>query len=342
MKMKKKMVIIFYMVSAIIALACIFCIVDMKRVEAKEEPIFAIQTDVVNDGGSTIYMGLGYKIINYVKPTSPPFVSIAKIGTWFMKYNNPFRTDIEYIDSQFIGTIIEVGEKYIIVTPDEGEEELKSSDQIEVGITSSDEAKVGRKVEVTYTGEIMESYPAKVNAINVIYLEEVEAEEMEAKLQLINESSSQKVENINPNVTEKEATDVVTWEYTGEVVADDSAKDLSRPIYGFEFQLTYSEEDDSFYAEPGMGDCDKIKYYTISNNKIIIAVDAEETISYNFYAIHFNRNPLTTEPENWCENYDEGAKITKEGDTNFIELKFNKNYAKGELKNLDISFGKID
>ncbi|MBE5936507.1 MAG: DUF3221 domain-containing protein [Lachnospiraceae bacterium] len=66
----------------------------------------------------------------------------------------------------FTGTIIEKGDSYVVVEPCAEEEIRKSADQISFGTEQLDKMfYVGDIVKVTYTGDIMESYPAQINAI---------------------------------------------------------------------------------------------------------------------------------------------------------------------------------
>lgn len=73
---------------------------------------------------------------------------------------------------QFVGTIIEANDNSIIVEPEEGSNERKSSDKISMKITRptngiNDFYVVGNKVKITYNGNIMESYPAQISATNI-------------------------------------------------------------------------------------------------------------------------------------------------------------------------------
>lgn len=69
----------------------------------------------------------------------------------------------------FYGKVIESHQKYILVEPNEGEEIRKTADKIEIGLGENNDAiyKVGTNVKITYTGYVMETYPAKVEAINI-------------------------------------------------------------------------------------------------------------------------------------------------------------------------------
>ncbi len=74
----------------------------------------------------------------------------------------------------FTATVLENKRTSIVVRPDEGQSELNSSDKIVVrvpidGAVLDDLSMfaVGSKVKITYGGEIMESYPAQINAYRV-------------------------------------------------------------------------------------------------------------------------------------------------------------------------------
>lgn len=75
----------------------------------------------------------------------------------------------------FEATVIETGKDYIIVEPAEGEDELKSADQIMVSKKVSSKEGVpdieeGDRVEIAYDGAIAESYPAKLGDVYSIRL----------------------------------------------------------------------------------------------------------------------------------------------------------------------------
>lgn len=73
---------------------------------------------------------------------------------------------------EFIGEIIEVNENFVIVKPDSNSVEIKSSDKIMVNIIrptngTNDFYVVGNKIKITYNGNIMETYPAQINASKI-------------------------------------------------------------------------------------------------------------------------------------------------------------------------------
>ncbi len=80
---------------------------------------------------------------------------------------------IETNTSSFFAKVIESKAKYIIVEPAEGSQERKSSDKIHIGLGKYNDAiyMVGTNLKITYNGLIMETYPAKIDAIKIEILQ---------------------------------------------------------------------------------------------------------------------------------------------------------------------------
>lgn len=73
--------------------------------------------------------------------------------------------------SVFTATITEVEDETVLVTPEEGAEELKSSDSFRLAVKdmpASYEPQVGDVIEITYTGTISEIYPAELDDIKTV------------------------------------------------------------------------------------------------------------------------------------------------------------------------------
>ena len=68
----------------------------------------------------------------------------------------------------FEATILEIGENYYLVEPVEGSQELHSADQIEVPMKNLDpslEPEVGDIIEIKHSGEILETFPARLSEV---------------------------------------------------------------------------------------------------------------------------------------------------------------------------------
>ena len=73
--------------------------------------------------------------------------------------------------NSFVGTVLEETTTYMIVEPNEDEEERKSADQIRInyGVDHRDYLYgIGRKVVIQYTGYIKETYPAQIDTDNIL------------------------------------------------------------------------------------------------------------------------------------------------------------------------------
>ena len=95
--MKKGVKIVGIILGIIILLGIIFFAIDYNRARNNEQPMFCVQIDEVNDGGSKIYLGLGYKVIDF--NTLSGFDDV-KIGTWFMNYDD-FNEERKIFDDKY-------------------------------------------------------------------------------------------------------------------------------------------------------------------------------------------------------------------------------------------------
>ena len=68
----------------------------------------------------------------------------------------------------FQATIIEVNSDTIIVEPVDGSSELNSADKFSISNDENLELQVGNLLEITYNGDIMESYPAQLGEVHNI------------------------------------------------------------------------------------------------------------------------------------------------------------------------------
>jgi len=73
--------------------------------------------------------------------------------------------------NSFVGTILEETTTYMIVEPNEDEEERKSADKIRINLGTNYRDYmygIGRKVIINYTGYIKETYPAQIDTNNIL------------------------------------------------------------------------------------------------------------------------------------------------------------------------------
>ena len=183
--MKKSIKILISIIVVLIVLWGIIFFIDYSRCSNFKEPIFVVTRDTTDDGGSGIYYGLGYKV-KIEKTISAEYgPTLVRVEMYmFDKFiagaiadinddsNDEDYKKIEEEQYEFVATIIGVYDSAILVEPEEGSNERKSSDKISMGITRptneiNDFYVVGNKVKITYNGVIMESYPAQIFATKI-------------------------------------------------------------------------------------------------------------------------------------------------------------------------------
>ena len=82
--------------------------------------------------------------------------------------NNKDKVTVCSVDSILQAEILEIFDGYYLVKPVEGSTELGSSDQIEISIKhldSSLEPQIGDVIEIIHSGEILETYPARLQDV---------------------------------------------------------------------------------------------------------------------------------------------------------------------------------
>ena len=152
--MKKWLKITLGVVGGIILLFAI----DLICIFAINRPLLAVKKD-------NVYKGLLYDTYICSEYTLP------QIKTKGAKFTCPF---IEFDDGKdnseehhFEAKVIEVHNGFIIVEPNENEEERKSSDKFHIDNKNNVKYKKGQILAITYVGGINESYPAQIGVTNI-------------------------------------------------------------------------------------------------------------------------------------------------------------------------------
>lgn len=133
--------------------------------------VIPIPSGIYKDGGTREYTTLSYKIVDWNRLTGDSTYDKTKV--YFFPNNFKSIDALWYMEEDedehsFVATVLEMNGTSVTVEPFEGEDELRSGDQIsfEVHNLADIGAEVGSMVQVIYTGGIMESYPAKINAVS--------------------------------------------------------------------------------------------------------------------------------------------------------------------------------
>ena len=128
-----------------------------------------IPSGICKDGGTRAYTALTYKIVDWNRLTGDGIYDKTKgylFPNNFKSIDQLWYLEEEKVEHSFHATIIEMNASVAVVQPLEGEEERSSSDRISFRVADFDDinAEVGSVVNVTYTGGIMETYPAQIYA----------------------------------------------------------------------------------------------------------------------------------------------------------------------------------
>lgn len=188
----------------------------------------------LNDGGSIEYRALLYTITKYHKlaPEGSNKEYIDGIGVKILdievydnidkkgvkseedeteKQNEQNPTGTTQIQNSFVGTVLEETTTYMIVEPNEDEEERKSADKIIINY-GTDHIDylfgIGRKVIINYSGYIKETYPAQIDS-NDILINGYE----EFKLEVKTSKNKDKVKVINNKELNKNNIDYNLYYY---------------------------------------------------------------------------------------------------------------------------------
>lgn len=111
---KKILKAILITLITLIALALSFFTIDYNRAKQNKPPIFCILKTAVNDGGTKIYIGCGYKVIDFKTLSG---YKAVKIGNLSMQYED-FKEEIKkFEESQTIIPQTEIKKTYYLNIP---------------------------------------------------------------------------------------------------------------------------------------------------------------------------------------------------------------------------------
>ena len=194
--MKKVLIIIGAILLLLLILSIIFFSVDYIRVQNQQNPIFAVKTDEVNDGGSIIYTGLGYKIIDYNRAVDG--YDEMKIGSIFMNYEEPKDESME--DSKLEAVVMKVYSQSLGVMGIKDNKGTQDLYTVSISNLDSSEFKEGQEVAIYFDGTVAESYPAQIFNVNKIDIikDKTQIEIPNSVLRYYNNSK----DNVSINITE--------------------------------------------------------------------------------------------------------------------------------------------
>lgn len=103
-----------------------------------------------------------YAIIDYVDPTAKIYQN-ETICTY------PKNVTTYKSGPTFIATVLDVRNKWVLVQPKETKD---LGDKVSFGIPNEEKIAIGDKIEITYTGDVMTSYPVQIKAMKIDKIKE--------------------------------------------------------------------------------------------------------------------------------------------------------------------------
>ncbi len=145
----------------------------------------------------------------------------------------------EQNEKTFFGKVIESDASYIIVEPNEDEEERKSADKISISLEKNSDTlyMIGTNVKITYDGTIMDSYPAQVKATKIELKSAENFEILFYDKQLQSDVKEQKI--IDKNETDKYDYDVYIYDGSVNIIIDGKNYSLKEAL--LENRITMEE-----------------------------------------------------------------------------------------------------
>ena len=133
--------------------------------------VVPVPTGVCNDGGTTEYTALTYKIVHWNRLTDDGVyekISIYPFPDNFQTVSALWEREADKVEQKFQATLIELNRTTAVVEPMADEWESRSGDRIAFSVADLGDigAEVGSLVEVTYVGPMMETYPAQIHAVS--------------------------------------------------------------------------------------------------------------------------------------------------------------------------------
>ena len=133
--------------------------------------VIPIPSGVYKDGGTREYTALTYKIVDWNRMTGDTIYDETRV--YFFPYNFKSIDGLWYyeedkVEHSFVATVLEINGTSVVVQPVADSAVLMSTDKVSFGTSDLEtiEVEVGSVEKVTYTGGVMESYPAQVHAIS--------------------------------------------------------------------------------------------------------------------------------------------------------------------------------
>lgn len=276
--MKKSLKITLGVIGGILLLF----IIDLICIFAINRPLFAIKQD-----NGSVYRGIFYDTYNCQEYSLPQIKAKGLKFTCADSKNNTSSKKENNDEHSFFGKVIESHSTYIIVKPNEDEEERKSSDKFRIELKENSDViyNIGTNVKITYVGYINESYPAQIGATKI----EIKSTE-DFDLVFNKKTGDVKKQIVDKNTNKQYNYNVYVWNGDVQIIIDNKTYSLEEALN--ENKITMDEiitkanrdmpnvpsYDDGGSIEYHYDNYTIIKFHTIDGNRDVYIGNEKLTI----------------------------------------------------------------
>lgn len=158
------------------------------------------------------------------------------------KQGNPI-ADNESETITFQATVIEINNDTILVKPVDGSSELNSADKFSILNDKNLELQVGNLLEITYNGDIMESYPAQLGEVyEITVIEQAEADTMWDRIPMVRVNGKLYYDT-GKESTISDHSENMDGQITSEVDGSEIPTENNQSNFGTGFGYQYGEDD---------------------------------------------------------------------------------------------------
>ena len=158
-----------------------------------------IPNGTLNDGGTRSFTALTYKIVNWHRLIDGGSQYDRTRVYWFpdnfQSLSELWSREKSNVEHTFVATVMESNGATVVVQPVEGSTVLSSADKISINTEDLEqiEVKKGSVVQVTFTGDVMETYPLQIHAIRWKLSDDLR--HMEYTDQWLDKNTAEKMDN---------------------------------------------------------------------------------------------------------------------------------------------------
>lgn len=269
--------------------------VEVKTETAYDEPVYLTPgMPVKMEAEKGGWFKIGVNVQNPSDEEKIVYVDVENVTVRISEVNEPETFLME-------AEILEIHDGSLLVEPVEGSPELNSADKIEVPVINRDtvpELQVGDIIEVSYSGQILETYPARLSdvySIRVISKKVIMREEKSREGRHSGEEGQSPEEDLSVETNTLSLNDVIMLSQYGQDLTWSDFEQYDYTEVGSGLYIRKYEIDGRFRLWIGGGgpDSDPMYIYLALADGFETRIDIRDGGTEAFIAEHRSEDPLT-------------------------------------------------